>query len=122
MAEELNRLVCRAFPHLVGALPQLRSFSGVGGTTYAIVAPEGGEVSLQGPALSPDGVAGWHPAACAAALDLFRRRQRAGSVTVLLVVCCGGTWHCAAVGVPSAEKLATDDSIPLACANAVLGA
>jgi len=120
MPGDIDLIIRRAFPHLMGALPQLRSFSGVGGTLYAIVSPSDGEALLLGPALSAAGVAAWPAAARAAALMYFQKRRRAGGIAVHLVVRSGDAWHCAAVHLPPAEK-ACDGAVPLACANAVLG-
>jgi hypothetical protein len=121
MGENIH-LLRRAFHHLVGALPQLKPFNGIGNTTYAIVVPaESNEVTLSGPALTIDGIREWPHVAQAAAREFFqkKRRDRYG-ITVLLVVSVEAVWHCAAVGIPLAEKSNCDESTPLACANSVL--
>lgn len=123
MGESL-RLLQYAFHHIVGALPQLRSFNGVGHTIYAIVVPPApGEVTLSGPALAADGTEEWPKEASIAAKDFFQKYAKGGrkcSVTALLVINVAGVWHCTAINIPVAERLGCDESTPLHCANSVL--
>lgn len=97
--------------HLVGALPQLKSYSDTGPTIYALTVIGAkhdkvlGAASIAGPALDLAGLeADWPAEAKMAATAIFGRSldtaRRGGAIIVIVTVQIGRVSHCSIVNVP----------------------
>lgn len=118
-------------PHLVGALPQLQSYSEMGPTVYALTVSgaclnEVGSGVLVGPAVSAAGVTNdWPEAVQHAAKSLFANPPSGrgpGAVAVILIVQVDHESHCVIIDVPvtAGKRMRHCAAIPMSCAASAL--